>query len=254
MDDAQTEIELRQRLIAWNVAMLQDLLKSVVSHRRAKQKTTTPSSAGPVNMADLRANHNGSKMVRDEVLDSIPIPTYEDQKTKRRGKIIDTQPVELDPAVLEQLHKYVVAIEAGYPPNSFHCFEHASHVAMSAKKLLQRVTGGEELSKMDGSLTKESHYETYGIKSDPLIQFAIVFSALVHDVQHPGVANGQLVKEGTEIAKKYQGKSVAEQRSVDIAWDLLMEERFSDLQACIFPDMDEYKRFRQVVISKCSFV
>lgn len=56
---------------------------------------------------------------------------------------------------------------------------------MSAKKLLQRITGGEEAFKRDASITEESHIQTYGIKSDPLIQFAIVFSALIHDVQHP---------------------------------------------------------------------
>lgn len=67
---------------------------------------------------------------------------------------------------------------------------------------------------------------------------------------YQGVANGQLVKEGTELAKKYDGKSVAEQHSVDIAWNLLMEPCFSDLQACIFPDLDECKLFRQVVVSK----
>lgn len=69
-------------------------------------------------------------------------------------------------------------------------------------------------------------------------------------MEHPGVANGQLVKEETKIAKKYEGKSVAEQHSVAVAWELLMEKRFRKLHACIFPDEKEKKRFRQVLISK----
>lgn len=51
------------------------------------------------------------------------------------------------------------------------------------------------------------------------------------------------------MAARYNNLSVAEQNSVDIAWNLLMEDHFSDLQACIFPDADEFKRFRQVVIN-----
>lgn len=35
-----------------------------------------------------------------------------------------------------------------------------------------------------------------GISSDPLSQFAVVFGALIHDVDHVGVSNAQLIKEG----------------------------------------------------------
>jgi hypothetical protein len=31
------------------------------------------------------------------------------------------------------------------------------------------------------------HDHTYGITSDPLTQFAVVFAALIHDVDHTGV-------------------------------------------------------------------
>lgn len=53
-----------------------------------------------------------------------------------------------------------------------------------------------------------------GITSDPLTQLAVVFSALIHDVDHTGVPNAQLVKEGAEIASIYKNKSVAEQNSI----------------------------------------
>lgn len=68
-------------------------------------------------------------------------------------------------------------------------------------------------------------------------------------MDHPGVANGQLVKENTAIAKLYNKLSVAEQNSVDIAWKLLMDDSYAGLQACIFPDAGEYRRFRQVVVN-----
>jgi len=89
---------------------------------------------------------------------------------------------------------------------------------------------------------------SYGITSDPLTQFAVIFSALIHDAEHPGVPNTQLVKEETPEAKKYQ-KSVAEQNSIHKAWDLLMTDEFQSLRQCIYTTEDEMRRFRQLVIN-----
>jgi hypothetical protein len=44
----------------------------------------------------------------------------------------------------------------------------------------------------------------------------------VHDVDHDGVPNSQLIKENVTVAAVYKEKSVAEQNSVDIAWTLLV--------------------------------
>lgn len=129
---------------------------------------------------------------------------------------------------------------------------------MSMNKLLQRVVSpdidcGSKATGKNGLKNDTSellHNYTYGIASDPLIPFALVFAALIHDCDHWGVSNMQLIKEGVPIASKYDNKSVAEQNSVDLAWDLLMEtEEYGDLQRCIFPTDDEYKRFRQVVVN-----
>jgi hypothetical protein len=62
------------------------------------------------------------------------------------------------------------------------------------------------------------------ITSDPLTQFAVISSALIYDVEHPGVPNAQLVKETSNLACKYNNnKSVAEPNSVDTACNLLMK-------------------------------
>jgi 3'5'-cyclic nucleotide phosphodiesterase len=84
---------------------------------------------------------------------------------------------------------------------------------------------------------------------DPLTQFAIVIAALIHDVDHAGVSNSQLVIEHANAAKKYGGKSVAEQNSIDCAWSLLMEPRFDQLQACIFSNDEELRQFRQILVN-----
>ena len=86
-------------------------------------------------------------------------------------------------------------------------------------------------------------------RSDPITQFAVAFSSIIHDLDHPGVPNAVLVKEETRIAKMYKDKSVAEQNSVDLAWSLLMEPRFKDLRSCIYKTQSELDRFRQLVVN-----
>ena len=51
---------------------------------------------------------------------------------------------------------------------------------------------------------------TKGISSDALMQFGVVFSALIHDVDHLGVPNAQLIQEKPDFAAKYNSKSIAE--------------------------------------------
>jgi hypothetical protein len=90
---------------------------------------------------------------------------------------------------------------------------------------------------------------TYGIESDKLAQFAAIFSALIHDVDHRGVPNFILAREQVEMAERYRGRAVAEQNSVAVAWDLLMKSEFEDLRACIYTTQDELRRFRQLVVN-----
>ena len=93
------------------------------------------------------------------------------------------------------------------------------------------------------------HDHTYGITSDPLTQFAIVLSALIHDVDHTGVPNAQLVKENAKVADKYKGKSVAEQNSLDLSWDLLMQPEYKSLRKAMYCDKAELTRFRSLLVN-----
>jgi hypothetical protein len=98
-------------------------------------------------------------------------------------------------------------------------------------------------------LASTLHDHTYGITSDPLTQFAVVFSALIHDVDHQGVPNTTLVNEKTPLAVLYNNKSVTEQNSLDLAWDLLMNDNFTDSRKLIYSTPDEASRFRQLVVN-----
>jgi hypothetical protein len=72
---------------------------------------------------------------------------------------------------------------------------------------------------------------------------------LIHDVDHSGVSNAQLIEEGAKIAEVFKQKSVAEQNSIVLAWDRLMESRFTALRGCIYSDPEELKRFRQLMVN-----
>lgn len=58
----------------------------------------------------------------------------------------------------------------------------------------------------------------------------------------------QLAKEDEQMAALYNNKSIAEQNSLDLAWDLLMKDRYAKLRAALFLSRAEMMRFRQVVV------
>lgn len=77
----------------------------------------------------------------------------------------------------------------------------------------------------------------------------VVLSALIHDVDHPGVPNSALVKEQDPLAIKYGRRSIAEQHSVDVAWEILMSPQYKDLQNCIWQNKEELVRLRQLIVN-----
>jgi hypothetical protein len=101
----------------------------------------------------------------------------------------------------------------------------------------------------EGDKPSDLHNFTYGISSDPLTRFAVIFSALIHDAGHTGVPNAQLAKEEPAAAAKYSSKSLAEQQSIDIAWQLLMGPSFENLRNCIFSTDAERSQFRQLIVN-----
>jgi hypothetical protein len=153
----------------------------------------------------------------EEVEEIIALLEY-DRKTQ------DYQDIELDGSVMEQLFQYVHTIQCLYHDDPFHNFQHAKHVMLSVNKLLVRIVAPD----IDETSEKTVHDHTYGIGSDPLKRFSVLFAALIHDCDHTGVPNAQLVKEGIPMVELYNGKSVAEQNSLDIAWDLLLEPSFQN--------------------------
>ena len=235
---AQSNLK-QDRLINWIVDILHHHIRKIVAQRSDSKGDSSPLVYHP---ADGRTP-------LDEVAEVINLPNF-DAEAVAKGKNYTS--VQLDPIVCSQLHTFVEMIASMYRNNAFHNFEHACHVTMAVNKLLKRIVTPEfENLKANetGDIACHLHNYTHGINSDPLTILAIVFSALIHDVDHRGVSNLQLINEDKEMAELYKNKSVAEQNSVDISWDLLMSNEFSDLRACMFATQAELDRFRQVVVN-----
>jgi hypothetical protein len=193
----------------------------------------------------------------DEVVDIIMLPKFNPKATKKQVNATD---IDLDKRVEAELHDYVTSISSMYHNNPFHNFEHAIHVTMSVVKLLSRIvapidvdvnetTATTNVTQLRAQYASTLHDHTYGITSDPLTQFACVFSALIHDVDHSGIPNSQLIAEDAPMSKLYQDKSIAEQNSVDLAWELLMDESYQHLRSVIYTNADEMHHFRQLVVN-----
>jgi hypothetical protein len=234
----KSESTMKQsRLVDWMVDMLQENIRKIIALRKpTSQKFKATYTARP------------DSTPLDDVAEVILLPRY-DAKAFTEAQDHDSVKVSLE--VLSQLREYVSIIALTYHDNHFHNFDHACHVAMATSKFIKRIVSpdiaAEEAQK--GDLASKLHDYTHGINSDPLTVIAIVFSALIHDVDHHGVSNAQLIVEQPEMATIYRNKSIAEQNSLDIAWNLLMSDQFEDLRACLFSNQAELARFRQVLVN-----
>jgi class 3 adenylate cyclase len=245
-------VERKQRLIEWNVEVLYDLLLRVSASRDAELKVSgkVPLSFG----SPKPQGRKPSGMVIDELTNVLNIAPFDAAVQKEIAEDVSL-PVE----VKEQLRDYVSNIAHLYSDQvPFHNFEHASHVIMSATKLMKRImspegiewdVGGASAEDRKVEIARQVHNMTYGLSSDLLMQFSVVFSALIHDVDHTGLTNKELIDMNAPVATAYRSKCVAEQNSVDVAWAVLMEDNYMHLRAAIFSTELEEVRFRELIVA-----
>jgi len=219
--------------------VLFNLLQALVDSRPEGTNYTVSDASE----ATLTANNDATKIVIDELTQIIDMPAYRDNAKPSS--------VAMDYAIRDQLRDFVLTIAGTYRDVPFHNFEHASHVIMSSEKLMKRIVNPDAINyDQDPAVVSKQIFDlTYGISQDPLLHFAVVFSALIHDVDHTGLTNAELIKDGRQVAEVYRSKSVAEQNSVDMAWGILMDERFKELRSCIYTSDVELRRFRQLVVN-----
>jgi uncharacterized membrane protein len=241
--DTETPVESsKDRAIEWVCELLAEPLQKVQLRSQYSKKKNTCS---------LIYKRNNDMTFLDETEEVITLPDF-DAKQLEIQKESSGKVSTICEDVKKQLRMYVKAIASMYNDNPFHNFEHACHVTMSVSKVLKRIiTPDLDAEQVKGNKSLEAHLHdyTYGITSDPLAVLAIMFSALIHDVDHRGVSNVQLMSEEPRMASMYRRQSVAEQNSLELAWNLLMEEQFTSLRASMFATKDDLMRFRQVMIN-----
>jgi hypothetical protein len=226
----ETPQEKKSRLIEHNTDILLKYLAAVITNRH--------SGTGGSRAIKAVDHSQESKEIPppfDSVADVIIFPNFDPYRRREKADFAELS------VIRPILFNYVTEIAGMYKDVPFHNFEHASHVTLAADKLMNRMVS------MDGLDEDEMYNATYGISADPLTHFAVIFGALIHDVEHKGVANSQLVLEEDKMALKFKGRSVAEQNSVNEGWQVLMDERYEQLRSHIYKTNVERKRFRQVL-------
>ncbi|CAJ1965011.1 unnamed protein product [Cylindrotheca closterium] len=210
-----------EKLVSANVGILESLLAQVMTTRHGNEPTYL-----------------------DDGVESTSLKPYEEiqmfikiKRSKLENEHETTGIHEIDADARSELKDFVRVIAARYENNRFHNFLHASHVANLSNLLVKGIhsTGGS--------------CGASNIAHDPLARFAIVLSALVHDVGHTGVPNSLLAEEQPVLADIYNRKSIAEQNSIDTAWGILMSPKFKTLQHCLFESKQEKHRFRHLLVN-----
>lgn len=127
----------------------------------------------------------------------------------------------------DQLYNYISRIIRSHNNVPYHSVHHIFHVLICANKMLHMIQDQPQDQTSDLAKSIQSHR---------FLQFAFIFSALIHDLDHQGVSNQQLIDQGHRLARKYNGSSVsiAENHSVDLAFEILSHDEYNDLVKEIF--------------------
>lgn len=169
-----------------------------------------------------------------------PLGTYQDLSISNicRRVMMKSKPwpEKITDSVLKQLREYVTRILQGYKDNPYHNKEHAVHVVTSTNKLVEIMLSNKKSP-------------TFGLRNDPLMLLAQLYSALIHDVEHTGVPNRTLQNEDDRLAVLYNDQSIAENWSLYVGFSELLQDEFKELREVMFATRDEYLRFRKAVIT-----
>lgn len=294
-----------EKMIDHNFAILERLLLRLIAHRTSKSADASRGlsppqsqrvySNGSFNGAQSGQSRNGLSWISRHL--TVAGTDASNPRSSHRDEISVEQPPESSrfnderkngsesniSLVKKQLYMYVMRIANLYGGVHYHNFQHATHVALSANKLIDILLSCETIpcgeidegegvtnevvrnhengktNQAQGSATSisskkssaenfERNLSTFGISTDPLMHFTLVFSALVHDVQHKGLPNAQLVKEEDKLSAIYLNTSVAEQHSIAVAFSVLSESCFNELRRAIYSTQEECDQFRDLVI------
>jgi 3'5'-cyclic nucleotide phosphodiesterase len=147
---------------------------------------------------------------------------------------INTTHVKLLGNAEQQLKNYTSTVAHMCKTGPFHNFEKASHVVMSTLKILHQIEfpSGKsvETEYIDSNEGFRKGATSSTLYFEPLTQLAIIFAALSRDIAHSEMTSSQSVGKQSDT---YHEKVSSEYQHIAIAWRLLMQAEFEDLQRCI---------------------
>jgi len=224
------------------------LLVRIIATNAAVARAASPENetSDTYNFKDLST----SNICRVSLVQSEPWDTIltESQKmTSDSSKNISPK-LSLE-TVREQLLKYVKFIlQSHHNELPFHNFRHAYHVVASTNKIMESMLSVDSDTSMYNRSGAKKCPPAFGLRHDPLALQALIYAALIHDVDHGGVTNRQRVIEGDEIAMLYNDQSVQEQRSLQLSFEALLKDEYKFLYRAMFPAEEDYHRFRRIVV------
>jgi len=176
-----------------------------------------------------------------------PLGTFPDLSTSNVCRSILMKrmswPEQLDDNFVTQLTEFVKRILGGYKDVPYHNREHAYHVVISTNKLIDLMVIRQN------TWSKKKPPVTFGLRNDPTALLALLFASLIHDVEHQGIPNRQLAVEDDRLAILYNDQSIAENWSIYIGFSELLQDEFQHLRTVLFPEKEEYQRFRKLVVN-----
>jgi len=110
----------------------------------------------------------------------------------------------------DKMSSFLRLVQGKYHNNPYHCWAHAVHVTFNAYRLSKELRDSSSFDHLD--------------------QFVLLFSAVIHDLHHPGHSNMFEIQSNSELARLYNDQSVIENHSLSVGFDLVKEaELFLEL-------------------------
>lgn len=178
------------------------------------------SSSGPSKKPKTESPASDWTTVFDKSVNQKTFKNLEDTITEEFTECMGWTRNRAKTQIIRNIIKY---ISVRYNSNNYHNFHHASHVTLNCACLLKHVK----------------------IQIPPIERLSLLFSALIHDVDHLGVPNVNLIKKSHELAVLYNDQSVAENHSLAIGLGMLKMPGYNLLEG--FSE-EEVALFRQNVI------
>jgi len=120
------------------------------------------------------------------------------------------------------LARYIIEVGKNYHDRPFHNLQHSACVTHFTYKLITETEAMEKLSKHQ--------------------QFAILLSAVVHDVDHPGNTNLFEVNSASELALRYNDQAVLENHHCSTAFRLMRKQNLNILSTVPKPTATDIRK------------